>query len=120
MVLINNITILLLLLLLLYTNNGAYLHRGSMNPQTRYDGYGACNKNTRRNALVYIYIKRILLTRASGTLVYMCIANFDTITMDKDRRGGGMGGVGVKGISSMGVRGGAVAAAEREEKKSVD
>lgn len=41
----------------------------------------------------------------------MCIANFDTITMDKERRGGGMGGVGVKGIILvMGVRGGAAAA----------
>lgn len=42
--------------------------------------------------------------------------------MDKDRRGGGMGGVGVKGIPAMGVRGGAVAAAavaaaERGKKK---
>jgi len=36
--------------------------------------------------------------------------------MDKERRGGGMGGVGVKGISAMGVRGDAVAA-EREGKK---
>jgi len=39
--------------------------------------------------------------------------------MDKERRGGGMGGVGVKGIPAMGVRGGAAAAAvaERGKKK---
>lgn len=60
-----------------------------------------------------------VLTRASSIYSYMCIANFDTITMDKERRGGGMGGVGVKGIPAMGVRGGAVAAAAERGKKKV-